>query len=242
MTEEEWLACESPGEMQRHLGITVSERKLRLFAASCCRRLAPHFKDERSARLLDVSDRFADAATGTDELGAAFDDAAEAQEAIHWEGGDAVDQASAEAVLGLREELDLGGVFEGIGEVAGSLASAEAWDQIYTPGRHHSEAEVERQEIEERGMQREAAALAKLMREIFGNPFRPTVFDPAWLTSDVLTLTRQMYESRDFRAMPILADALQDAGCSNTDILNHCRSEESHVRGCWVVDLVLGKQ
>jgi hypothetical protein len=56
-----------------------------------------------------------------------------------------------------------------------------------------------------------------------------------------LSLARQMYESRDFSSMPILADALQDAGCDNDDILNHCRGPGPHVRGCWVVDLVLGK-
>ncbi len=64
----------------------------------------------------------------------------------------------------------------------------------------------------------------------------------SWLTSDVLVLAKQMYESRDFGAMPILADALQDAGCDNEDILNHCRTEGVHIRGCWVVDLVLGKE
>ncbi len=57
-----------------------------------------------------------------------------------------------------------------------------------------------------------------------------------------MTLARTMYESRDFSAMPILADALQDAGCDNEDILGHCRGSGPHVRGCWVVDLVLGKE
>ena len=67
-------------------------------------------------------------------------------------------------------------------------------------------------------------------------------FSPAWRTDTALALARQMYESRDFSAMPILADALQDAGCDNDDILNHCRDANGpHVRGCWVVDLVLGK-
>ena len=79
------------------------------------------------------------------------------------------------------------------------------------------------------------------LRDVVGNPFRPVAFAPEWLTSDVLALARQMYESRDFGAMPILADALQDAGCDNTDVLNHCRGDGPHVRGCWVVDLVLGK-
>jgi biotin carboxyl carrier protein len=82
-----------------------------------------------------------------------------------------------------------------------------------------------------------------LVREVFGNPFHPVTVDPAWLTSDVLALASQIYGSCDFSAMPILADALQDAGCDNDDILNHCRDpKQTHIRGCWVVDLVLGKE
>ena len=80
------------------------------------------------------------------------------------------------------------------------------------------------------------------LREVFGNPFRPVTFDPAWLTSDVLALARGIYEERAFDRMPILADALQDAGCECDDILNHCRdANATHVRGCWALDLVLGK-
>jgi hypothetical protein len=82
---------------------------------------------------------------------------------------------------------------------------------------------------------------AVLAREIFGNPFRPLACDPAWLTTDVLALARGIYDERAFDRMPILADALQDAGCTNDDVLNHCRAEAVHVRGCWVVDLLLGK-
>ncbi|MBP3959973.1 hypothetical protein J8F10_32425 [Gemmata sp. G18] len=80
------------------------------------------------------------------------------------------------------------------------------------------------------------------MRDIFGNPFRPVVFSPYWRTDTAVSLARQMYESRDFSAMPILADALQDAGCDNDDVLSHCRAPGEHVRGCWVVDLVLGRE
>jgi hypothetical protein len=84
---------------------------------------------------------------------------------------------------------------------------------------------------------------AVILRDLFGNPFRTVAFDPAWRTDTAVQLARQMYESRDFSAMPILADALQDAGCDSDDILNHCRdANATHVRGCWVVDLVLGKQ
>ena len=79
-------------------------------------------------------------------------------------------------------------------------------------------------------------------RDIFGNPFRPVAFDPAWRTDTALSLARVMYETRDFAAMPILADALQEAGCEHADVLDHCRDPNAtHVRGCWVVDLVLGK-
>ena len=82
----------------------------------------------------------------------------------------------------------------------------------------------------------------QVLRDIFGNPFRPVAFDPDWRTDTAVALARRMYESRDFTAMPILADALQDAGCDRDDILAHCRdANATHVRGCWVVDLVLGK-
>ncbi|WP_227254383.1 hypothetical protein [Frigoriglobus tundricola] len=89
---------------------------------------------------------------------------------------------------------------------------------------------------------KELAAQTGLIRDIFGNPFRPVAFSPSWRTDTAVALARQMYESRDFGAMPILADALQDAGCENTDILAHCRIPGLHVRGCWVLDAVLNKQ
>jgi hypothetical protein len=88
----------------------------------------------------------------------------------------------------------------------------------------------------------EMRAQAALLRDIFGNPFRPVTFSPSWRTDTAVSLARTMYESCDFSAMPILADALQDAGCDRADILSHCRQPGEHVRGCWVVDLVLAKQ
>jgi hypothetical protein len=86
------------------------------------------------------------------------------------------------------------------------------------------------------------ASWRPLFDDVFGDAFRPVTTDPAWLTSTVVSLASQMYESRDFGAMPILADALQDAGCDSPDVLDHCRGPGPHVRGCWVVDLVLGKE
>lgn len=87
----------------------------------------------------------------------------------------------------------------------------------------------------------EALFQVSLIKELFGNPFRPLAVDPSWSTSTVVALSEGIYRDRAFDRMPILADALQDAGCDNEDILNHCRSDGPHVRGCWVVDLVLGK-
>jgi hypothetical protein len=81
----------------------------------------------------------------------------------------------------------------------------------------------------------------EIVRDVTGNPFRPLNADASWLTSDVVALARAIYEERAFDRMPILADALQDAGCEDEQVLNHCRSGGVHVRGCWVVDLVLGK-
>jgi len=88
----------------------------------------------------------------------------------------------------------------------------------------------------------EMAAQSQLLRDIFGNPFRPVTVDPEWLTSTVVALARGIYDERAFDRLPILADALQDAGCETADVLDHCRGPGPHARGCWVVDLLLGKQ
>jgi hypothetical protein len=83
-----------------------------------------------------------------------------------------------------------------------------------------------------------------LLRDIFGNPFRPVALDPAWLAWNdgaVQKMAQVIYDARRFSALPILADALEDAGSDNADILAHCRGGGEHVRGCWVVDLLLGK-
>ena len=77
---------------------------------------------------------------------------------------------------------------------------------------------------------------------VFGWPFRPMTIDPAWLTSTAVAIARGIDAERAFDRMPILADALQDAGCEGADILTHLRHDPLHVRGCWVLDPVLGKE
>ena len=83
---------------------------------------------------------------------------------------------------------------------------------------------------------------ADAVRDVFGNPFRPVAFDPAWRTPRVLALAQAVYEERAFDRLPILADALEEAGCDNAALLAHCREPGLHARGCWAVDAVLGKK
>ncbi len=127
---------------------------------------------------------------------------------------------------------------------------------LYGGSAHETEAGIEGMLIQNRFTQADAIEVADwcagksaeaettqaaILRDIFGNPFRTAPLDPVWLTSTVVALAEGIYADRAFDRMPILADALQDAGCDNDDILNHCRQPGEHVRGCWVVDLVLGK-
>ncbi|MBL8795674.1 MAG: hypothetical protein JNM56_17345 [Planctomycetia bacterium] len=84
--------------------------------------------------------------------------------------------------------------------------------------------------------------LADLYRCVIGNPFRPLTFAPQWRTDNVLGLAQAIYEDRAFDRLPILADALEDAGCDSADLLNHCRGQGPHARGCFVVDLILGRE
>jgi hypothetical protein len=79
-------------------------------------------------------------------------------------------------------------------------------------------------------------------RDIFGNPFRPVAFADSWRSETVVALAAGIYAERAFDRMPILADALEEAGCDHADVLSHCRGPGPHVRGCWVVDGLLGKE
>ena len=108
----------------------------------------------------------------------------------------------------------------GVYEYPPANADRIAWDATF---KHHRQGSV------------------ILLRDIFGNPFRPIVADPAWLTPTVQFIAVALYQDRAFDRLPILADALEEAGCTNADVLLHCRLPGEHVRGCWVVDLVLGK-
>jgi hypothetical protein len=211
MTKKQWLAATDWQKMRRHIEQrTDYERKVRLFSVACCRRIAHLFEDPRSDEAVAVSELFADGKATRKQL-----------------------QGAERAVLKAVHEA-----------VAEHGANAQAWarDAAWRTARHefihdgaesclravaHTQAEVEAQTV--------------LFRDIFGIPFGRARRPKSWLTSDVLLLARGIYEEKAFDRMPILADALQDAGCTSEDVLSHCRdTNQLHVRGCWVVDLLLG--
>lgn len=233
--EVQWLASNDPEWMLRKLdqNAEVNQRKLRLFAVACCRnleiwnKLIPETQDH-----LDVAERFADGLATNRELGSASakssDAHADAQNEYTDVGSDP-DRVYPNRLLWLSHRAVQEVTFvRSVNVDTYSLdcyaATRDAYNVI-NPGHEN----VFR------------AYAAALLRNIIGNPYRPVTFDPSWRTETVLALARQMYESRDFPAMPILADALQDAGCDDAEILNNCRGPGPHTRGCWVVDMILGR-
>jgi hypothetical protein len=91
----------------------------------------------------------------------------------------------------------------------------------------------------------ERAWLCSVLRDLFGNPFRPVVVDPSWLAWNdgcVPKVARAIYDERRFADLPVLADALEEAGCTDAELLGHLRGPGPHVRGCWPLDALLGKE
>jgi hypothetical protein len=225
MTESQWLACTDPSIMLVFLDDKANDRQLRLFACACCRRVWHLLTDERSRHAVEVAERFADgraepkerAAAHTAALIPAGGAAQQAAWAVYWATcprlGDCVLQ-SCEATAGAAARAAVKAAQE-----AGQDRAA-AWDK----------ARATDEQLQ-----------ANYLRDIFGNPFRPLVLDAAWRTATVTDLARAIYSERSFSDLPILADALEDAGCTATAILDHCRQPGDHVRGCWVLDAVLAK-
>jgi hypothetical protein len=203
----------------------LSDRKLRLWACTCCRRIWHLIVDECSRNAVEVAERFADGLINEDERKVVF--------------------AAAESVaFAIPSNAPPEHRVQRLSALSAAVAVA---DKPYyaTETAQHAATLHERLSGKQEGAEAAAAEKleqANLIRELLGNPFRPTAILPDWRTSTVLALARGIYEERAFDHMPILADALQDAGCDNEDILNHCRdAKRPHVRGCWVVDLILGK-
>jgi hypothetical protein len=226
MTEAEWVVCTDPQPMLEFLRGKASDRKLRLFAVACCRRIWHLLDDPGDRDAVAVAERFAD--------------------------GWASEAVRAEAETGATaygwfweyyEDPRLGELSEAALAAAKAAWSVIVPDGVFLSGEDTSDLVAEASSHHLR--RGEKASHCRLLRDIFGLlPFRPVTIDPAWLRwnhSTVSAVARRIYEERAFPDLPILADALEDAGCTDADLLGHCRSPGPHVRGCWAVDLLLGK-
>ena len=221
MTESEWQATTSPFAMCAVPAVTENKRKTRLFGVACCRRLGRWFHAPQLNEAVSAAEAHADGALGLTELEKWNTAAVEAHRTAPKPPG--------------------GSGFTPEWQACYAVINTTHYDEHINPAR--LSMTVWRTAEQEGATPDETQKwLCDLLRDIFGNPFRPVNFAPEWRTNTTVALARQMYESRDFSAMPILADALQDAGCDSDDILTHCRDpQQVHVRGCWVVDSVLGK-
>ena len=226
MTEAQWLACTDPGPMLEFLGGKASDRKLRLFAAACCRRVEFLLRDWGAREALAVVERLADGLATDEERSDARGAAQQATQsqahpmalraasAVYW----AAARSAMEAARNARQQA-IDSVYWLEGDSAGSDYTSVRW--------------------------RVEAGQVELLRDIIGNPFRPIASPAPWLSwndGTIAALAQAIYDERAFDRLPILADALEDAGCDNADLLAHCREPGEHVRGCWVIDLLLGKE
>src|SRR5262245_3683305 len=207
-----WQACAHPRPMLEYLRGKASDRKLRLFGVACCHRIWH--------RLPQGPDEYNHYAV---EVAERFADRRTSRQEL--------DQATPlfTRYCIRNEPLEGNHAFQ-------------TW-QVILPDAYAAAARAARAAacaVEDEVGERKAQAA--LLRDLFGNPFRPVTFNPAWRASDVMLLAQGIYDEKAFDRMPILADALQGAGCDNADILDHCRGPGPHVRGCWVLDLVLGKE
>jgi hypothetical protein len=234
----------------------ASARKLRLFASACCRQVWHLLTDARSRKAVEVAEQFADGLVNPQALRAASDSAwAAAKELIatYWTASGVDPYTDPQFMYGIHDDC-----LAAPAACAAAYASMNDLDDVPSVAHYTCHAKVQAASpvgaernpgsiaTREEAERAEWSAQAAVLRCIFGSlPFRPVRLDPALLTwhGDLLvSMARQMYHSRDFSDMPILADALEEAGCTDTEILAHCRQPGEHVRGCWVVDLLLGKE
>jgi hypothetical protein len=219
MTELEWLrACDNDplGAIDQvfHVGqhARASERKARLFAAACCRRIW-NLLPRPNQRIVEAVERFADGLVSWEKVEQAVAAAPRpADEPASWKEDQCTYSPGRPALQAAQKTAWY---------AAGSTAS-HAWSVKDRFGLEPNDFETD------------------LLGEIVGNPFRPVSLHPAWRTADVRRLARVIYQERAFERLPILADALEEAGCTSTEVLGHLRGQAEHVLGCWALDAVLG--
>jgi hypothetical protein len=216
VTEEQWLAGADIWAMWRSLpwmdGYNGHQRKRLLLTVAIVRRVEELMLDPRSRAVLSVAEAYADGAATGDAIATAHRAAYEAEDQAFPTQAAEFEANAARKVWNCWSDL---------GEAAGAAIAAGA---------------------QPKAIQAEKQEAIHLIHDVFGNPFRPVEFDSKWRSSAVTSLAQSTYDNRDFAAMPVLADALAESGCDNSTIVEHCRNGRPHVRGCWVVDLVLGKE
>ncbi len=243
MDELGWLRAAEPEPMIEFLNERdASARKFRLFSCACARRVWRLMSDQ-GREGVEQAERFADGLL--DEPGR--------QEADRRLRGRFPARMTPDQPVPLSYCADMVAFYtlwtNGVGPYRGvtlhlnkhGADSVTAWVRATLILEQTGDWEAIRTDAGHPAAPAEAVAQCRLARCVFGNPFRPVRFRRRWRTSTAVLLARQAYEGPDFSLLPILADALQDAGCDHPDVLDHCRHETAHARGCWVVDEVLGK-
>jgi hypothetical protein len=236
MTEQEWLACETPYDMLTFLQDSgrATARKLRLFAGACCRRIWHRLPDQRSRQAVATAERFAEGEASLEELVAARHEAEAAQRDTlgRRRGDDAVIATTLAPEWNPNRWPSVHSVV--------SAASSAAAEGAALSGRNRKE----RKRKGLRGLEDEEAAQCALLRDIFGGAFRASSSGHLWRAADgvVRRLAEAIYQDRLFEDLPILADAVADADCQDPDLLDHLRGPVEHALGCWALDLILGKE
>jgi hypothetical protein len=235
MTEQEWLVCDNPELMLQFLQGRSSDRKLRLLAVACCRRAGELLRaDKHFPALLSFIECVADGeGQQLGPLTPAASDEEDHPVSIRF---------SFDAMLALAPSVpydEPNPLFTLRGSVLYNDSWIAAWNTISclvfqaTPGRGT--------EYDPSGL----PFLSEVIRESFGNPFRSIAIESSWLSwndSTIPRIARSIYENQASDDFPILADALEDAGCTDSVILEHLRGPGPHGRGCWAVDLLLDKK
>jgi hypothetical protein len=241
MTEADWWAATESVRLTDWLffDAAATSRKLRLFSVACCRSVEHLVRTPDLIALLRMVEAVADQQSTAEQLRVAWQTGWDRHITESGQPFDprralyAADHAYLLAAAEEYQQRDRAHYRQMDSEPA---FPAVSWAVLNAVGTAHLRGPRPTR-------QAEACRHVHLLHDIFGPlPFRDVAIAPAWLTSDVMSLARGIYEEKAFDRMPILADALQDAGCDNEEILTHCRATQwEHVRGCWVIDLLLGK-
>jgi hypothetical protein len=248
MTEADWLACTDPRPMLEFLHGKASDRKLRLFACACCRRLWSHLMDERSRNAVQVAERVADGLATEEDRNQASGDAQAAWDASLKSASPPIDSPETQAAV--RAAIETGRFWVWDLEVAAGAICDVLHKSAYVASVDVAEACASfiSQTAGKQVASVECTLQASMLRCVLRNPFHTLPLDAAWLTPTVISLAQAVYAERnlpegtlDPAQLAVLSDALEEAGCDNADILSHLRGPGPHVRGCWVIDLLLGK-